>query len=50
MMSFRRFAVGAGVEPARSDLINDKIAGFVVNPYHLPISFSAPTRRVGVSA
>ena len=48
MMSFRRFAVGAGVEPAHSDLINDKLAGFVVNPYHLSISFSAPTRRVGV--
>ena len=47
-MSFRRFAVGAGVEPAHSDLINDKLAGFVVNPYHLSISFSAPTRRVGV--
>ena len=43
-------AVGAGVEPAHSDSINDKLARFVVNPYHLSISYSVPSRREGVSA
>jgi len=40
-----------GVKNVLEEATQDKgysIAGFVVNPYHLSISFSAPSRREGV--